>query len=166
MAIEFIGTQVVLHWYPTCVRMCAYLLFCTEHTMSYTCTYYTLECYAGSCFSRRGHQKSHYNASNGGGDTYEGMTQMTKSTVYESAQMAPLPPCGQTAFDSKDESRCLYFSYTYARAVRVHNACGLLIQHVGRKVRIRVMTTKNFPEPRRRQPKFETDHNFEPIASR
>ena len=90
---------------------------------------------------------------------------MTKSAVYESAQMAPLSPCGQTtSVDSKDESRFLYLSYTYARAVRVHNACGLLIQHVGRKVRIRVMTTKNFPEPRRRQPKFETDHNFEPIS--
>ena len=69
---------------------------------------------------------------------------MTKSALYESVQMASLPQS-----DRKDESMLYACAYT-------HMQCVLSMQLVSRRVRrISVMNTKNFPETRKKQPKYE-----------
>ena len=66
-----------------------------------------------SCFSRRSHPKSRDKATrNSVDDKYEEVTEMTKSALYKSSRMAPLPQ----KCDSKDESR-LKKLYSYVNVV-------------------------------------------------
>ena len=74
------------------------------------------------CFSRRGHSKSYDNGNNTANDTYEISTEMTKSALYDSTQMASTPHRALTS-DNKceDESAFVKFFTLAKRCTR----CGL-----------------------------------------